>query len=238
MDAVPMHYHARVSTVSPVKASLTQSAYERLRADVLACHFEPDQRLNISELCETLGVSLGAVREALSRLTSEGLVVAEPQRGFRVAQVSPQDLHDLYSARIEIESLCLRRSIEVGTLAWESRLVAAYYSISKTPEYVTPEGSSCRDEWLQRHADFHAALVSGCDNAWLLRMRAQLFDHAQRYRRLSVSLSRTKRNVNKEHKDLMEAALARDADRATALMREHLQLTTKILLKSIADSKK
>ena len=224
-----------MSAVSPPKASLTQSAYEQLRADLLACRFEPDQRLNIVELCETLGVSLGAVREALSRLTSDGLVVAEPHRGFRVAQVSTGDLQDLYRARIEIEGLCLRRSIEVGKLPWESSVVAAYYTLSRTPEYVMQNGAQVRDDWLQRHADFHAALVSGCDNAWLLRIRSQLFDHAQRYRRLSVSLSRTKRNVDKEHKEIMDAALARDAERAVALMSEHLRLTTKLLLKSIPD---
>ena len=226
-----------MSRVPVAKASLTQSAYERLRADLLACRFEPDQRLNIGELCKSMEVSLGAVREALSRLTSEGLVVAEPQRGFRVAQVSAEDLQDLYRARIELESLCLRRSIELGGLPWETGVVATYYSLSKTPEYVAKDGMRVGEEWLRRHAEFHTALVSACDNTWLLRLRSQLFDHAQRYRRLSVSVSRTKRNVDKEHKEMTDAALARDANRAVALMQEHLQLTTKILLKGVADRK-
>lgn len=221
----------------PPKVSLTQSAYERLRADLLACRFEPDQRLNISELCETMGLSLGAVREALSRLASEGLVVAEPQRGFRVADISPEDLLHLCAARIELEGLCLKRSIEVGGLPWETRVVAAYYSLSKTPELVADGDGVINDRWLQHHAEFHAALVSACDNPWLLRLRAQLFDHAQRFRRLSASLPRTKRNVDKEHKALMEAALAHDADRAIALMRDHLQQTADLVLKGVAKGK-
>ena len=66
-------------------SSLTQGAYEALRGDLLACRILPGSRLKIQELCSRLSVSLGAIREALSRLSSESLVIAEPQRGFRVA---------------------------------------------------------------------------------------------------------------------------------------------------------
>src|SRR5438132_9546483 len=93
--------------------NLTQAAYEGLRADLLACRIPPGSRLKIQELCTRLSVSLGAIREALSRLTSEGLVVAEPQRGFRAAPISAEDLSDLTRTRIKIESLCLRRAIEL-----------------------------------------------------------------------------------------------------------------------------
>src|SRR5580698_7723981 len=106
-------------------ASLTQTAYERLRADLLSCKLKPDEQLKISQLCEQLGVSLGAVREALSRLTSEGLIISEPQRGFRAAPISAGDLEDLTLARVELETLCLRRAIAYGDLAWETGLVAA-----------------------------------------------------------------------------------------------------------------
>src|ERR1700722_6476034 len=102
------------------KFSLTQEAYERLRADLLACRLQPGQRLRINELCKRLSVSLGAVGEALSRLTSEGLVSAEPQLGFTVAPISAIDLHDLTMVRIEIEGLCLRQSVANGDLSWES----------------------------------------------------------------------------------------------------------------------
>src|SRR5882757_7754439 len=91
--------------------NMTQGAYEALRADLLACRIAPGSRLKIQDLCRQHAVSLGAIREALSRLTSEGLVVAEPQRGFRVAPISAEELKDLYLARIELEGLCLKRSI-------------------------------------------------------------------------------------------------------------------------------
>ena len=68
--------------------NLTQGAYEGLRADLLACRVTPGSKLKIQDLCERFSVSLGAIREALSRLTSEGLVISEPQRGFRAAPIS------------------------------------------------------------------------------------------------------------------------------------------------------
>src|SRR5271170_5821579 len=114
-------------------ASLTQRAYDELRNDLLNCRFEPGEPLRIGELCKRLEASQGAVREALSRLTSEGLVEARPQRGFRVTPISAEDLGDLTSARIEIEELCLRHAIEAGDVHWEARMVAAFHQLSRTP---------------------------------------------------------------------------------------------------------
>ena len=105
--------------------SLTEHAYEALRADILSCRLRPGLRLKIAELCERLGVSLGAVREALAKLTAEGLVIAEAQRGFRVAPVSSADLTDITRTRIDIESMCLARAIAVGGIEWEAGIVAA-----------------------------------------------------------------------------------------------------------------
>src|SRR6202021_1136455 len=96
-----------------------------VREALFDCRFEPGEPLRIGELCKQLEASQGAVREALSRLTSEGLVEALPQRGFRVTPISAEDLRDLTAARIEIEDLCLRHAIASGDVRWEAGLVAA-----------------------------------------------------------------------------------------------------------------
>lgn len=113
-------------------ANMTHGAYLSLRADLLACRILPGSRLKIQELCARLSVSLGAIREALSRLTSEGLVLAEPQRGFRAAPISAADLVDLTMARTEIDSLCLKRAIASGDVQWEASLVAAAHRLART----------------------------------------------------------------------------------------------------------
>ena len=212
--------------------NLTQSTYEALRADLLACRIAPGSKLKIQELCNRLSVSLGAIREALSRLTSEGLVVSEPQRGFRAAPISLADLRDLTMVRIEVESLCLRRAIEVGTVEWEVRLVAAYHRLSRTPERPVSDPMRSDDEWADAHAAFHAALVDGADSPWLLRLHSQLYAQSERYRRLSIPLGGSDRNVGKEHQDILDAALKRDADGAVALLTQHLNYTTEILLQA------
>jgi DNA-binding GntR family transcriptional regulator len=212
--------------------NLTQGAYEALRADLLACRIAPGSRLKMQDLCQQYEVSLGAIREALSRLTSEGLVVAEPQRGFRVAPISRADLEDLTMVRIEVENLCLARAIAVGTVDWEARLVAAFHRLSRMPERVASDPARSADDWAEAHAGFHTALVDGADSPWLLRLHAQLYAQSERYRRLSIPLGAMERDVGGEHRAIMEAALARNADRAQALMRRHIGATTTILLKA------
>ncbi len=211
-------------------SSLTQRAYEALRADLLACRILPGSRLKIQELCTQFSVSLGAIREALSRLTSEGLVVAEPQRGFRAAPISAADLQDLTMVRVEVETLCLTRAIEIGDVNWESRLVAAFHRLSRTPERAPADPIRSNDEWAEAHAAFHLALVDGCDSPWLLRLHSQLYDQSERYRRLSIPLARQERNVGQEHQRILDATLKRDTKKAVALMTAHLTATTNILL--------
>lgn len=217
-----------------MSGSMTQAAYERLRADLLACRILPGDRLIIRDLCERFDVSLGAVREALSRLTSEGLVSAEPQRGFRAAPISPADLADLTLARVEIETLCLRRAIAHGDVAWETRLVAAAHHLSRTPPRAPADPARSNEAWTEAHGAFHAALVAGCGSQWLLHLQALLYAQSERYRRLSVPFEMGVRDVQQEHQAILTAALARDADMAVALLREHLEKTTQILLRVFA----
>jgi DNA-binding GntR family transcriptional regulator len=212
--------------------NLTQAAYEGLRADLLACRILPGRRLRIQDLCDRFSVSLGAVREALSRLTSEGLVLSEPQRGFRAAPISVAELRDLTMVRIEIDSLCLARAVAAGSVEWESRLVAAFHRLSRTPERVPSDPTRSNDDWADAHAAFHLALVEGVDSPWLLRLHGQLYAQSERYRRLSIPLGTDTRNVAREHQDIMEAVLAREGRLAVELLTRHLAMTTEILLRA------
>lgn len=214
----------------PVSSSRTQDVYERLRAELLNGGMEPATRLKINDLCRAHGVSLSAVREALSRLTSEGLVIAEPQRGFSVAPVSASELTDLTQVRTQIECMCLKRAIAAGDVDWEAGVVAAFHHLSRTPECDADDPERMSDARSAAHAAFHDALAGGCDSPWLLRLRETLYVQSERYRRLSVSLKGIARDLNREHQDIMEATLARDAKRACRLMAKHLELTKGVLL--------
>lgn len=220
-------------TASRETKSRTEAVYFRLRADILACRLTPGARLKINELCAALGVSLGAVREALSRLTAEGFVVSEAQKRFQVAPISVADLEDLTQLRIEIETLCLRRAIAARTLDWETGLVAAFHRLSRIPVRTPGDARRLNEDWAQAHADYHLALVAACESTWLLRVRAMLYAQSERYRRLSAPATEGRRNVKVEHRNIMVAALAGDAEKACALLTEHL-LITKELVRDLA----
>jgi DNA-binding GntR family transcriptional regulator len=210
---------------------LTALAYERIRADLLSCRLRPGARLIISSLCANLDLSLGSVREALAKLSSEGLVVGEPRKGFRAAPVSTTDLLDLSNVRTHVEQLCLDRAIAHGDLAWEGRLLASYHEMKRIAERsVNDDPIRLSEGWATAHKGFHHALVSACDSDWLLSLRENLYTQSERYRRLSVALGTRRRNVDREHKELMEAVLARDATLAKELMRQHIARTAQVLL--------
>lgn len=212
--------------------SLTERAYATLRGNILSCRLRPGAKLKIGDIADEMGVSLAVVREALTRLSAEGLVNTETQRGFHVPPVSARDLTHLTAARIEIECLCLAQSIADGGLDWESALVAAHHRLARQPERAEDDPGRVDDAWAEAHALFHRALIAGCDNAWLLRMRELLFAQSERYRRLSVVLQTNKRDIPAEHAGLLAATIDRDTVLATERMRSHLSLTSQVLLES------
>jgi len=212
--------------------SLTHGAYAELRSELLACRFAPGEKLKIDDLCRRFAVGSSAVREALSRLASEGFVVSEPQRGFRVAPLSIDALRDLTDVRCSIEALCLQGAIEKGGIEWQSQVVAALHRLSQTPVWADKAARRYSDEYARAHEIFHEVLAAGCGSPWLLHLRTMLFNHSERYRWFSGPFSRVERDLDREHREIAEAALARDSKRAVALMNEHLQKTASVILDS------
>jgi DNA-binding GntR family transcriptional regulator len=215
-------------------ANQTQSdrVFEALRSDILACRVEPGSKLRINDIAETSQVSLGAVREALSRLGAEGLVIAESQKGYRVTPLSVSELRDLTDARVEIERITLTRSIARGDLEWETGLVGAWHRLSKLDERVPGDVRRLSEPWTVAHASFHEALVGACGSIKLLQIRAQLYELSERYRRYSAPLANTERDVAGEHQQIFQAAIARNANEATEAMAEHLMRTAAIIITS------
>lgn len=220
----------------PSGAGPTQAASlsGRLRQDIIRGELAPGARLKIRELCERYDAGAIPLREALSRLASSGFVVAEDQRGFRVARVSASELADITEARVHIECEALRRSIEHADLDWEGRLLGAHHRLSRLT--IEAQGGGLEDRWEAAHASFHSTLIENCDSRWLIRMAELLRDQTARYRHLSVALPRTElppgppRDVPREHREILEAALARDAALASRLLEAHLRTTTQLVL--------
>lgn len=211
----------------------TTVAYEALRADILNGRHAPGKKLKIQEIAEEFGLSPGAVREALSRLVPEQLVVSRDQRGFLVAPLSLADLADLTDFRCEIESLALRRSVALGDVNWEAGILAAEHRLRSKAAPVGNEDPKLR--WRKNHAAFHTALVSACGSRRLLSLHAQLYEQSERYRALMFQVGKA-RDTDGEHHRIVEFALARDADALVEAMVNHLRTTTQLIVDAVAQN--
>jgi DNA-binding GntR family transcriptional regulator len=208
--------------------TLIDDVYAAVRADILLGRMRPGERVPLGELCRKHGVSLSVVREAVTRLAAEHLLQARPQQGFTVRELSVPDLIDLTRARIEIESLTVRESVELGDVSWEADLVAAHHRLAG----ATAVPGETNDAWMKAHSEFHAALAAACSSPLLKQIRQQLFDAAELYRFWSANLPkpRRRRNIEKEHKALLDSAIAHDVERTVELLGQHIQFTTDRLL--------
>jgi len=207
-----------------------------IRADIISGELAPGTRLRIKDLCLRYDSGAIPLREALSRLATSGFVVAEDQRGFRVADISSEELIDITDTRVHIECEALRRSIASGGLDWEERVAGTHYRLNRLV-MRTPDGQGLSPEWEQAHAAFHAALISGSGSRWLITLAGILRDQTARYRHLSIGWTPDgahshdqARDVTVEHDMLKDAALARDAKQAEHLLSEHLQETSRWVL--------
>lgn len=219
------------STTKPTHGAPTRAdkVYLQLRADILAGRRPPGSRLPSVELRDHYGASVGVVREALSRLTAKGLVESAAQHGYRVVPLSVEDLEQLTDARVLIETLVLRQSIENSTVAWESDVLATHHRLDRTPQ-MGPDNQRLSDDWTIAHAAFHEALLAACPNARLVGVAEMLRDSAELYRQWSVPLGSSTRDIAAEHCAILDAVLAHDADLAVATLTTHIRTTTNILL--------
>lgn len=216
-------------------SSRADLAYDRLRSEILQGSLMPEDRLRAVELQDRFQLGLTPIREALTRLATEGLVEAESNRGFRVTAASAEGFTDLMRTRRQIEALCLTQAIERGDAAWEAEILAAMHLLSRTPLPASPDDRDAATRWETQHRRFHLALVSGCGSEWLLRFWSALTDHSERYRKIRVlrhqEADAAVRDVEAEHRAVMSAAIDRDANRAVALMDAHLQATEQAVMR-------
>jgi DNA-binding GntR family transcriptional regulator len=202
-----------------------------LRGDILGGRLEPGRRLTFPELCATYSVSVGVLREALVRLADHGIVRTESNLGFSVMSLSDTDLLDLFRTRALTEPGFVREAVLRGSLEWEGQLMAAHHMLEKTP---MEENARLSDAWTGAHAHFHQVLISGAGNRRMLEITSRLREEADLYRRWYLDLrhiGQYSKQVADEHRQLMDAALARDSVGAESLMRQQLEQATAAWLK-------
>lgn len=219
--------------------TLISFVYDHLRRDIIAGKHSPEEKLKVEHIRNGFGVAASTVREALARLTVEGLVTAEGQRGFRVAPMSAEDLMDITRLRMLLETDAFVESIRNGDVAWECRVVATFHTLTRAEEQLKSGSADAFLTWEEANKEFHRELTSACRSPRLLAYTEMLYRQHERYRMQSL-LQRTaggsvkgtsaQRDVHSEHESLMHAALDRDAEAAKTLLTNHIEKTAKLVV--------
>ena len=202
-----------------------QSLYLWYRQSLLRGEFAMGHRLKLNELSESHGVSVGVVREALTRLATQGLLRAESNKGFSVPILTLEEVNDLAFVRGEVESLTVRLSVERGGPEWEASVVAAHHRLSLTPNVSITESPEANDRWTEVHRSFHEACTAGCGSPRLMEIRATLYDQAEIIRQIARLRSDGTRDVAGEHRSILEVILAREPETAAEQIRRHVDTT-------------
>ena len=212
-------------------ASTLESA---LRRDIIAGLLEPGTKLRVRELGERYDVGAIPLREALSRLSASGFVVAIDQKGFRVAGVSLDELEDITQTRQDIERLAITRAIRRRDARWEGELLAAHHLLKRLPVYDAAHPDRLNPEWEIAHNRFHETLIAGCNSAWMTQFATMLRDQTARYRYLSATAPHGHdRNVADEHDAIVEAVLSHDVELGGTLLTEHFGATARLVAEAL-----
>jgi len=215
------------------KTSIASTVRDRLRGAILSGEIAPGTRLRLEQLGDDFGVSLSPLREALLRLAGEGLVTSKDQRGFAVAAASLADFAEVTALRVLLEPYALRLAIAHGSLEWEERLVGIFHRLSRV-EADAHHVEQLRD-WEAAHRAFHFALLEGSSMPLLLEFCGNLYDRADRYRRLHLAQGVPQAEARREHRAILDATLARDAERACAALVRHIERSSAVVKRFLKD---
>ena len=210
--------------------TLASSVYSALKGDIITGKLKPGHKLRLQVLKEDYNVGNSPLREALNRLSANGMVMREENKGFKVSSASAEELQELVRTRCWLEEIALRESIKNANDQYDERIVLAVHRLSRhtsgdSDNYTTPEHQTL-------HREFHQSILSECNSKILRKYCSQLQDQSFRYRNLSEVLQYRVGHEEDEHQKIRDAILDRNTDEAVKLLCSHYQVTADILVKS------
>jgi GntR family transcriptional regulator, carbon starvation induced regulator len=209
----------------PETDTLSERAANLVERDIIAGLLAPGARLGIVDLARRYEIGATPLREGLSRLVSRGLIVGIGQRGFRVAEISREDLLDITRMRTVVEIEALRLAMLYGDDAWEAGILSALHQMRRHIERTGNEFREGAPDFDRLHKGFHTALLAVCGSKRLLMAHSDLYDQAYRYRRVMMRALGSGEEFITVHQSLADRVLARDLDGASAMLASHLHST-------------
>ena len=209
----------------PETDTLSERAASLVERDIIAGHLAPGARLGIVDLVQRYDIGATPLREGLSRLISRGLIVGIGQRGFRVADVSREDLLDITRMRTVVEIEALRLAMVQGDDAWEAGILSALHQMRRHIQRTGDEFHEGAPDFDRLHKGFHTALLAACGSKRLLAAHSDLYDQAYRYRRVMMRSLGSGEEFVAAHQSLADRVLARDISGGPAMLADHLHST-------------
>jgi DNA-binding GntR family transcriptional regulator len=201
------------------RGALTRVEYaaDRLRERILAGDLRAGDRIHLDAIAQSLGMSAIPLREALRVLGEQGLVVPSPHRGYTVAPVTVADFDEIYRLRLLLEPLAVNLAVpqlhepDFVFLAQQLDLFERAYRDENWAAYRV------------HHRAFHFGIYDKSQSSWLLRFTDVLWLNTERYQRMTALIGGELEQRMKEHRQILAACIAGDADRAAELMHDHLK---------------
>ncbi len=203
--------------------TLREQVFEHLREEILSTRLSPGAELHEVALAESLGISRGPLREALGRLAAEGLVTIRPRRGAVVTRFTRDEFVDAYQVRGALESLAIR--LAVPRLTDEDR--AGLHALVE--EMVEHSAKGDEHAFFRTNREFHRMFVVTSGNERLREMHEQLMNQMARLLSRSVDLRGSLDQSVAEHRGILHAVDAGDAERAARLIEEHIEVPYRML---------
>ena len=209
----------------PGTDTLSERAASLVQHDIIAGHLAPGMRLGIVDLVARYEIGATPLREGLSRLVSRGLIVGIGQRGFRVAEISRDDLADITRMRTVVEIEAVRLAIQNGDDAWEAGILGTLHQMRRHIDRIGDAFREGAPDFDRLHKGFHTALLSACGSKRLLSAHSDLYDQAYRYRRVMMRGFDSGTRFVAAHQLLADRILARDIGASQATLESHLHST-------------
>ncbi|WJR75746.1 GntR family transcriptional regulator [Bradyrhizobium sp. NP1] len=209
--------------------SVSETLYGRLREGILTGVFPPGGVLRQEELARRLGASRVPLREAMTRLEVEGLVVLRPRRGYAVLSLDRSEIQEIFELRAAVEE-------HLASVAAQSRTDNDILAVSQAlslMERIATRSPNQIDKWLDANSEFHARLLSSAHRRHASRFATMLRDQVAPYIRIEINLTKDVRQAETEHRAMFEALQAGDAVRLRKLCRQHCEHTAARLIRGL-----
>ncbi len=210
------------------KPNLTDKAYALIRQDIVTCGLRPGASMTEQQFRDRYRLTVAITRAALSRLVHDGLVVAEPRRGYVVAPLTLRDVIEVFDARIAIEAAAIRMAIDALT----PESIAAMEAAAKV---LSGPGAGA-SAFVPVNRTFHLSIAQATGNRRMVKILERLIDESERVLHLGLVKFDNAIRYRDDHLGLVELIRARREEEAAQQMCAHIDDGKQMVLMAIRSS--